>query len=319
MPRRQPTIADTALRLIHERGPQDLDALASEILAAGLTRARDPRRAVLAAVDIKPHFLRDSQGRWCSLPDQLEGAVFTIRPTTLERRDEVVILPDDLHLVERLVLGRGRKARGGDLHLDFVGEFYELPFDDEGFDAFEPDTLDDELFDDLLAFARETGAPYELDDEDAVDAFLQASRFQFLLHGPPGWMPVLGSEDLLGLRVRDGDVEPLAIGAREVRGPHVGIVASQVARLAHRFLGPDPSWFGPPAISIVDLLRLVATEAPQLLRRPLPPFSEVVSRGGLEVVNGLVGHPGTDWPAVEWSLAPSAQDAWGFQPRGTIQ
>jgi hypothetical protein len=36
-------------------------------------------------------------------------------------------------------------------------------------------------------------------------------------------------------------------------------------------------------------------------------------------MNGLVGHPGTDWAEVEWSLAPSAQDAWGFQPGLPIQ
>jgi hypothetical protein len=322
MPRHGPTIADAALRLIHERGPQDLDALVPEIVDAGLTRARDPRRAVLAAIESKPDFLPDWEGRWCSLADQLEGAIFTHRLTSLERQDEIVILPDDLHLVERLVLRGGFFARGGDLHLDFVGDFFELPSPDMDPDgAWDElgDELDSELFDDLLTFAREMGVPYELDDRQAVDVFLEASRYQFLVHGPPGWLPTLLPDDLLGLRVRGGVIERVRIGPREVRGAHVGIVAAQVAKLARLVIGPDPSWFGPPVITIVDLLRLVATEAPELFRRPLPPFSEVVERGGLEVSNGLVGHIGTDWAAAEWSLAPSPQAAWGFEPGGRIQ
>jgi hypothetical protein len=320
MSRRGPTIAETVLRLVHERGPQELDALVPEIVSAGLTKAKDPRRAVLAAIDTKPDFLRDWEGRWCSIADQLEGAIFTHRPTSLERRDEIVILPDDLHLVERLVLHGRPFAGGGDLHLDFVGDFFELPFD--GSDAAEPeglDELDAELFEELATYARETGVPYELDDAQAVELFLEASRYQFLIDGPRGWLPILMSDDLLGIRLRAGAIETLAVDRREVRGPHVVIVAAQLARLARLVIGPDASWFGPPAISIVDLLRLVATEAPELLRRPLPPFSEVVARGGLEVVDGLVGHPGTDWNAVEWSLLPSPQDAWGFRPTTTVQ
>jgi hypothetical protein len=317
MSRPRPTMADTALRLIHERGPQDLDALVSEIRAAGLTRARDPRRAVLAAIDTKPHLLRDAHGRWCSLPDQLEGAMFTHRLTSLERRDEVVILPDDLHLVERLLLPRHRVAGAAELHLDFVGDFYDLPSD--GGSEGDNDETAEELLDDLLSYARESGVPYTLDDAEAVEVILEESRYQFLVHGPPGWLPRIKADDLLGLRVRDGELEVFAVSPRDVRGPHVGLVAAQVAMVARAVIGPDASWFGPPAVSIVDLLRRVATEAPQLLRRPLPPFTEVVERSGLEVMNGLVGHPGTDWAAVEWSLAPSAQDAWGFRPGGAVQ
>lgn len=322
MPRRGPTIATEVLRLVHERGPQDLDALVPEIVRAGLTRAKDPRRAVLAAIDHQSDFLRDWDGRWCSLADQLEGAMFTQRPTSLELQNEVVILPDDLSLVERFALPGRRFARGGEVHLDFVGEFFGLPDPYDDFDQEledDPDALDSELFDELLTFTRESGVPYSLDDEAAVSVFLDASRYQQLLHGPPGWLPPLAPGDLLGIRIIDGAIETLAVDRREVRGAHVGIVGAEFARLARLVIGPDASWFGPPVIAIEELLELAATEAPQLLRRPLPPISEVLERGGLEVRHGLAGHPGTDWAAVESNFAPPPQEAWGFRPARTIQ
>lgn len=320
MPRRGPTIASEVLRLVHERGPQELDALVAEIVRAGLTRARDPRAAVLAAIDIKPDFLRDWDGRWCSLADQLEGAMFTHRLTSLELRTEVVILPDDLCLVERFAL-RGRPfAGGGDVHLDFVGEFFGLPdpYDDLHLDD-DAEDLDEELFDELLTSARERGVPYALDDEAAVEVFLDARRYQQLLHGPPGWLPPLAPGDLLGIRIHDGAIETLAVDRRDVLGAQVGVAAAGLAKLARLVIGPDASWFGPPTIAIEDLLRLAATEAPELLRQPLPPISELLVRGGLEVEHGLVGHPGTDWAGVEFSIAPLPQVAWGFRPAKTIQ
>lgn len=322
MPRRQPTIAATVLRLLHERGPQDLDALVPEIVRAGLTRAQDPRRAVLAAIDIKPDFLRDWDGRWCSLADQLEGSIFTHRPTSLERRNEIVILPDDLALIERFALVARPFAGGGKVHLDWVADFFELPSPDADLDLeFDEDAegLDGELFGDLLTFARETGVPYELDDDAAVNLLLEATRYQQLLHGPPGWLPLLSPSDLLGIRIRSGAIETLAVDRREVRGNHVGIVAAGLAKLARLVIGPDASWFGPPAIAIEDLLKLAATEAPELLRRPVPPFSELLVRGGLEVHHGLVGHPGTDWAALDWLPEPLPQEAWGFRPARILQ
>jgi hypothetical protein len=92
----------------------------------------------------------------------------------------------------------------------------------------------------------------------------------------------------------------------------------RLARLAQRMIGPDPSWFGPPVVSLEEVLELVATEAPELFHRPLPPFAEVVRRGGLEVEDGLVGHPGTDWDQVRWAESPDPEDAWGFEPPDVV-
>lgn len=322
MARGRPTIATEALRLVHEHGPQELDSLVAHVVAAGLTNAKDPRRAVVAAIDYKSEFLRDWEGRWCSLADQLEGAMFTHRPTSIEQREEVVILPDDLYLVERFALRERPFGRGGEVHLDFVAEFFGLP---DPYGDLDDDhdggriALDGELFEEVLHVARESGVPYTVDDESAVSAFLEASRYQQLLHGPAGWLPPLAPGDLLGIRIREGAIETLAVGRREVRGSHVGVVAAGLAKLARLVIGPDASWFGPPVIALEDLLRLVATEAPQLLRRPLPPIAEVIERGGLEVNRGLVGHPGTDWAAVEYAIDPVPQEAWGFRPARTVQ
>lgn len=322
MGRRGPTIATEALRLVHERGPQDLDSLVAHIVGAGLTTAKDPRRAVVAAIDDKPDFLRDWEGRWCSLADQLEGAMFTHRPTSIELREEVVILPDDLYLIERFVLRRRPFAHIGAVHTDYVAEFFGLPDPyvdmDDDHDGSRI-TIDGDLFDDVLTVARESGVPYTVDDESAVSIFLEASRYQQLLHGPAGWLPPLAPGDLLGIRIREGAMETLAVDRREVRGSHVGIVGAGIAKLARLVIGPDASWFGPPYITLEELLLLVATEAPQLLRRPLPPIAEVIERGGLEVNRGLVGHPGTDWAAVEYAIDPAPQEAWGFRPARTVQ
>ena len=295
---RRTTIADEVLRSIRERGPQDLDTLTPIVVGAGLTHAKDPRRAVMAAIDYHPAFLQDWEGRWCSIEDQLNGAIFTRRPTALELSSGVIFMVEDLYLVERMVL-RGRPHIGcGDVHLDYAIDFFDL---DEA----------NELEDD--AFAGDIGAVE--DDPFLADlAELDNVRYLRLLDGPPGWLPPVRSDGLIGITIRDGAIGAVALDRREVQGPHVSLAGVRIAALARRFIGPDASWFGPPAVAMEDLLELVATEAPDILRRPLPPLSEVIERAGLEVVDGMVGHPGTDWSAIANQEPVTPQEAWGFDP-----
>lgn len=135
MPRGGPTIADLALQVIHERGPQELDALVPAIVDAGRTSAKDPRRAVAAAIENHPAFLRAWDGRWCSLVDQLEGAIFATRTTALERRRGFALVRNHLFLVEQLARLRRGRPRPGDVHLEFFADLLRLRPPFGGFDS----------------------------------------------------------------------------------------------------------------------------------------------------------------------------------------
>lgn len=317
MPRAVQSIADLALDTIHVGGPQTLDALVDVAVSAGRTHARDPRRAVTAALDPHPGLLRGSDDRWFSLADQLEGAIFTCRLTGLERRNEVVLLREGLYLVERLTL-RGRPfIRDGDVHLDFVGEFFELPYvpdrrDHESDDGTREFDIAEDTASEILDFLRELGVPYGVPENEALLDFLVETRSLRLIHGPAGWLPRIRHDGLVGITMRGGRIDTIALDRRDVRGPHVALAGTRVAALARRVIGPDPSWFGPPTMELAELLELVATDAPEVLRRPLPPIPEVLERAGLEVVDGLVGHAGTDWNALGYHDDLDPASAWGY-------
>jgi hypothetical protein len=315
MPRRGPTIAETVLELIRERGPMTIDALVPLVVAAGRTRAKDPHNAVRSAIAYHLELIEALDGRWYSVADQLDGAVFTVRPTVFERREEIVLVREDIGLVERLLPPPHRVKRTDGIHLDYLGDYFDLPFIED----WDDDTVDlraalgDETADTLLGLVDELGMPPG-DEEERLRDLVRETRFTQVLHGPPGWLPVLGARQLLGLTVTGGVIGAIALDRRAVTGVHVDAAAIRVVRLAQRVIGPDASWFGPPVVGLDELLELVATEAPDVFQRPLPPFAEVVRRGGLEVEDGLVGHPGTDWDQVRWAESPDPEDAWGFEP-----
>lgn len=317
MARQGPTIAEAALALILERGPQTLDELVPQLVAGGQTRARNPRNAVRSAIDINPEFVESLDGRWCSLVAQLEGAVFTVKLTGLERREEMVLVRDDLALIEQLALRPRPFARGGDVHLDFLGEYFDLPFRAEDLEGPLREAIDGETADTLIAFLDELGVT-EGGDDERLRELLWETRYTRILHGPSGWIPVMGSRQLLAIAVGGGTISTVALDRRAVAGLHVEAAANRVARLAREVIGPDASRFGAPVVTLPDLLEVVATEEPELFRRPLPPFTEVVRRGGLEVEDGLVGHPGTDWDQVRWESSPDPEDAWGYEPPSVV-
>jgi hypothetical protein len=315
--RQGPTIAETALALIRERGPQTIDQMVGPIVAAGLTRAKNPRNAVRSAIDIKSDFLRGLDDRWYSTAAQLEGATFTVRLTGFEREDGIVLVREDLGLVEQFLLGGRPFAGGGEVHLDFLGEWFDLPWHDELEGVPVRATIGDEAADAMLGLLSELGVEPRDEDETLREAVAE-TRGTRLVHGPPGWLPALGPRQLLGLTIRGGALGTVALDRRAVVGIHAEIAATRVVRLAQLLIGPDPSWLGPPVVSLRELLEVVATEAPEVFRRPLPPFTDVVRRGGLEVEGGLVGHAGTDWAQVRWAESPDPEDAWGFAPPDVV-
>lgn len=313
MSKRGPTIADTVLELIRERGPMTLDGLVPPIVAAGRTRAKNPQNAVRTAIASNAAFIESPEGRWHSLADQLEGAVFTVRLTSLERREEIILVRNELSLVRRLAPHPHQVRDGDAVHVDYLGDYFELPFPDEVEGVDIRAEIGDETADGLLDFLDELGVPPG-DSDERLRELPWETRYTQVLHGPSGWMPVLGTRQVLGITITGGTIGAVALDRRAVTGVHVDAAGNRVARLAQRVIGPDPSWFGPPVITLEELLEVVATEAPELFRRPLPPFAEVVRRGGLEVEDGLVGHPGTDWDQVRWAESPDPEDAWGFEP-----
>ncbi len=189
MPRRGPTIADTVLDLIRERGPMTLDGLVPPIVAAGRTRAKNPHNAVRTAIAYNSAFIESPDGRWHSLADQLEGAVFTVRLTSLERREEIVVVRDDLALVERLVPHAHLVSGEDAVHRDYLGDYFELPFLDEDDDVDIRARIDEETADALLGFLVELGMPPG-NENDHLRELLWETRFTQLLHGPrPGGCP----------------------------------------------------------------------------------------------------------------------------------
>lgn len=319
MARGGPTIADTVLALIRERGPMTIEALTAEIVAAGRTQSRNPRAAVSAAIGAKRGFVQAWDARWCALEVQLEGAMFSTPITRLEREDEIVVVRDHLSLLERVVPWSHEPRVDADVHMDLLADFFDLPYPtDDVLTSDLREELGNDLADGLLGFLAELGLPARRDEADTLAELLWEIRHEQILHGPPGWMAPVRPGQLLGIRFAARRVETVALDPRQLKGVHVELAATRVAALARLVIGPDPSWFGPPVIALEELLELVATEAPEILRRPLPPFSEVVLRAGLEVEDGYVGHRGTNWDAWRWSEPARAGEAWGYEPLRTL-
>jgi hypothetical protein len=166
----------------------------------------------------------------------------------------------------------------------------------------------------LLDFLDELGLQRGDDDEDNLRDFIYEARFTSLLVGPPGWLPTLRPRDLLGLRVEGGAVRAAALDRREVSGIHVERAATRIGRLLETALDvlPDDEIVRVAPLSVV--LELLVTEAPELLRRPLPPLPEVIEQAGWETDGGYVGPAGTVWEELEEGTT-FVGDAWDDDPR----
>ncbi len=318
MPRYAPTIASTALASIHERGPEPLAELARQMVAAGMTKAKDPLRAVEAAISHDPRFLTDGCDRWYSLVDQLEGALFVVRPNAIERSIDVLLLGDELHLLARLTTPQRGLAAGGTVWQAWAHHALCLPeVDRELLYEFGPAAALEDLGKGVAEQLREWLADLGMADfgrsDVALLSFLEDMRYRLVLQGPSGWLPRLRPGQLLVIEVRAGLLEASALAPYEISERDVAHAAARVAAIARRTIGPDPSWFGPPAMRLSGLLETVAMEAPELLRRPLI-LADVLRRGGLELAGGYVGHLGTNWQEVAERAWLSREGAWAYEP-----
>lgn len=288
MARRGQTIAGAAQQLIHERGPQAIESIVAAMVAEGRTHAIDPRRAVESGLGIHGGLVLARDGRWCSLADQLDGAILGTRLTALERRHGIVLLRGSLVLVERLLPRAAYRPGGNGIRLEFAGSRLGLPWydDEDGKDV--RDLLGGALADDLLALPVEEFRFDPEDEDHALREILRDLRYAPVLDGPPGWLPPLGPRDLLGIRLSSGLPEAVRLQRSQVRGPYAEMAADRIADLVFDLAGPDTGWSGPPGLPLVTLLELIATEAPEVLRWPLPPVAEVLATCGLEVRDGWV-------------------------------
>jgi hypothetical protein len=327
MARRGPTIADGALELIRERGPQTLEELASVLAERGRTKAKDPLAAVRSAIGYRTAFVQDRAGRWYSLADQLEGAIFTVRQTAFERRDNIVLVRGHLQLLDQLLSRDRWRFDPSAVHLAFVGDYLDLPYwdtgiigvDDEGNLVTDPDVnLRDEIgretADIVLDFLEELGLPPgDADDENLRD-FIYETRFTSLLVGPPGWLPTLRSREVLGLRVEGGAVRAVAVDRRELSGMHVERAAARIGKLLETVLDVLPDDEVVRVVPTPVVLELVVTEMPEILHRPLPPLPEVIERAGWETDGGYVGPAGTMWEELDEGTT-FVGDEWEDDPR----
>jgi len=332
VPTGKPTIASTALALINERGPLTAEELMPAIVAAGRTKAKNPLAAVLAALRWNSEFLEHADGRFFSLAAQLEGAVFAVRPTRLERHEGVILVRDDLALVEQLLRRGEFRHRADEVHIDWFREYFDLPdvepawveaLDDEdeghGRAAFgHADGLDlrealgEDLVERLLDFLDELGIPRGEDDANLRELIAE-TRMSVVFHGPEGWLPALRARQLLGLVVEGGALRPIALDRLETTRPAAAAAAAKIGAIARALLvgGPGEELMDDPVIPIEELLELIAMEAPELLRMPLPPFVEVLENAGLDVEDGLVGlpEPEPDGPVRlgRWRISSGAE------------
>jgi hypothetical protein len=90
------TIASTAADLLAEHRALAPEELGQLIAARGLTRSKQPARAVSRALDVDRRFRRLSDGRWAVPAQLLRGATLTHRVTAGEAATDVLALTPDL-------------------------------------------------------------------------------------------------------------------------------------------------------------------------------------------------------------------------------
>lgn len=128
-----------------------------------------------------------------------------------------------------------------------------------------------------------------------------------VLIGSAGWLGDAADGDLLAFRLEGGCLSVSPVSG-ELADP-----AEAAQRLADAFDeasedgGPIESW---------DLVVVALADAPELLRRPLPPLSQIYLEAGLETFGPWVGLAGQDWSELDdrlkEMLTELSQQVWGL-------
>lgn len=133
------------------------------------------------------------------------------------------------------------------------------------------------------------------------------------LVGPEGWLADVRPDSLVTFRLRSGRlvVEPDArledpgAGAGEL--VRASMPAAQSALLRYT---SDPDEAILPGAFIADVLLDLLRSAPDALPVDLPPLGALLEFAGLEVHNGMVGLPGTDWEGRDEALDLTAHERY---------
>ena len=109
----RPTIADTAVELLADAPALTTDEILAVVVERGQTRARDPRTAVHAALDVNIRLVRLHDGRWVAPLHLLDGAVLTHELTQAEAAAGALEMGADIAPLWRLVLAKIPLHAGG--------------------------------------------------------------------------------------------------------------------------------------------------------------------------------------------------------------
>lgn len=250
----KPTIADVALELVAADRAVTTVRVVEVVLERGLTRAKDPVRAVEGAIRDSYRFERLLDGRWTSLYVLLDGMTLTHELSEAE-------------------------ATGGALAVDAdVGALWGLI--ERG-----PNRL-------LLDGATDLVRLFS----EAATKRLGDRRHQRAIDGPPDWLP-FDRGTFLHLRVMGRTV---TIAPGPPPGPDRRIAERRLATIARDVLQQRVARRMDEVATIDEILAEALIDAPDLLREPMAPLGDVLREAGLEVLETLVGLPGTDWRGRGW-------------------
>lgn len=151
---------------------------------------------------------------------------------------------------------------------------------------------------DLLAVCTSGGTPLIL-VWDAAARELTGLETDAALQGPPGWLQGATAGELLHVTLVG---RTLAVAPRSEPSAASRMRARRIVETVRRELDaqPDLSSIGiPPSASLQATLLGMLVDEPDLLHAPMAPLSELFADSDLEVHRGWVGHPGTDWEALD--------------------
>lgn len=256
-------MADVALGIVNAQGPLLIADLADALVAAGATKARNPLQAAESVVRNDSRLITASDGHIFSVIHQLEGAYLSHRVNPFELAHDLLVLDETDWLIELAMSGGSRLASGGTLLHTTMDRLVDIPWDDEYVYGPPPHPGS--------AAVRMD----DLSDEDAVWRYVEHNRWSRVISGPPGWLQGIEADDVVAIRPLAGLLEVFHTTPPEMAADDVAAAVATLRRLGGQDVGAaDEHHLDAPDIQA--LLSLVLTEAPHIVRVPMPPMRELI-------------------------------------------